>query len=358
MSKFIKNNSNKQNSKPSDNRMQSSREKEPTTKTEDTRKREIRNHDYYQIRTDVSIIIPLYNEEESLKELAGKIHDVLTKERYNFEVLFIDDGSTDSSMQKIKEINRVDKRFKCFSFRRNYGKSAALNTGFQKARGEIIITIDADLQDDPNEIPALIKKINEGYDLVSGWKKKRYDPITKIIPSKFANFVTRILSGIKLHDMNCGLKAYKKDVCKDVLVYGELHRYIPVLAHQSGYRITEIPVQHHKRKYGKTKYGFSRFIKGFLDLFTALFTSNYSTRPLHFFGVFGTLFFIAGFGINLYLTILWYFKGIWLGGRPLLFLGVLLIILGIQFFSTGLLGEMITRNNIRQEEPNIKEIVK
>jgi glycosyltransferase involved in cell wall biosynthesis len=358
MNNPVRNNINKPNLKPSDVKMQPSKEKVNIHRPEDNRKKESRNNDHFQSRVDLSIVIPLYNEEGSLKELAGKIHEVLSKERCFYEVLFIDDGSTDSSLQKLREINRTDKRFKCFSFRRNYGKSAALNFGFQKARGEIIITMDADLQDDPGEIPALVRKINDGYDLVSGWKKKRHDPITKIIPSKVANFVTRILSGIKIHDMNCGLKAYKKDVCKDITVYGELHRYIPVLAKQSGYKITEIPVQHHKRKFGKTKYGFSRFITGFLDLFTTLFTSTYSTRPLHFFGVLGSLFFLAGLGINIYLTILWYFNGIWLGGRPLLFLGVLLIILGIQFFSTGLLAEMVTRSNIKQEEPNIKEVIK
>ena len=308
---------------------------------------------------EVSIVIPLFNEEESLRELAERIHDVCSKENIIYEVLFIDDGSTDKSLQKIKEINRINRRFKCFSFRRNFGKSAALNVGFKKSRGEIIITMDADLQDDPKEIPALVKKIKEGWDIVSGWKKKRHDPLfTKNLPSKFFNFVTRKLSGIKIHDMNCGLKAYRKEVCRDVVVYGELHRYIPVLAKEFGYATTEIPVTHHKRKYGKTKFGLSRFVKGFLDLLTIVFNSKYGKRPLHLFGLLGTLCFGAGFLVNLYLTVLWFFYHIWLGNRPLLFLGVLLLILGIQFFSIGLLGEMITKSNISDQEYSIKEVVK
>jgi glycosyltransferase involved in cell wall biosynthesis len=307
---------------------------------------------------DVSVIIPLFNEEESLKELADQIKRVMIKEGLSFEVLFIDDGSSDSSLQKLREINRFDKRFKCFSFRRNYGKSAALNLGFKKSRGEIVITMDADLQDDPNEIPNLIKKLKEGYDLVSGWKKERHDPFIKNITSKFYNFVTRILSGIKIHDFNCGIKAYKKDVVKDLNVYGELHRYIPVLAKHFGYKISEIPVLHHKRKFGKTKYGLNRFIRGPLDLLTIIYNSNFGSRPLHFFGGLGFLTFLLGFGINFYLSCLWYFQGIWLAGRPLLFLGILLIILGIQFFSVGLLGEMITKSNIEKDEPAIKDIIK
>jgi glycosyltransferase involved in cell wall biosynthesis len=337
------------------------RENDPRRREDDSRRRERdhRNPENFQTNIlNVSVIIPLLNEEESLKELSEQIHNVLSRERLSYEVLFIDDGSTDSSLQRMREINRINRRFKGFSFRRNYGKSAALNLGFKKARGEYIITMDADLQDDPKEIPNLIKKLKEGNDVVSGWKKERHDPFIKNITSKFYNFVTRIMSGIKIHDFNCGLKAYRKDVCKDVNIYGELHRYIPVIAKQYGYKISEIQVEHHKRKYGKTKYGLNRFIRGPLDLLTIIFNTNFGTRPLHFFGGMGTVTFLAGLGINLYLTILWYFHGIWLGGRPLLFLGVLLIILGIQFFSVGLLGEMITRANVKGDEPNIKEIVK
>jgi glycosyltransferase involved in cell wall biosynthesis len=308
---------------------------------------------------DVSVIIPLFNEKDSLKELSEQIHASCTRANLTYEVLFIDDGSTDGSLEKIKEINKLNRRFKGFSFRRNFGKSAALNLGFKRSRGEIIITMDADLQDDPKEIPALVSKIKEGWDIVSGWKKKRHDPFfTKNLPSKFFNFVTRKLSGIKIHDMNCGLKAYKKEVCKDVTVYGELHRYIPVLAKEHGYRTTEIPVTHHKRKYGKTKFGLSRFIKGFLDLLTILFNSKYGKRPLHLFGLLGTGCLVIGVAINLYLTYLWLFENIWLANRPLLFLGVLLIILGIQFFSLGLLGEMITRQRIAEQEYSIKEMIR
>jgi len=219
--------------------------------------------------------------------------------------------------------------------------------------------MDADLQDDPKEIPSLVAKIREGWDIVSGWKKKRHDPIfTKNIPSRFFNFVTRKLSGVKIHDMNCGLKAYRKEVCKDITVYGELHRYIPVLAKEHGYRTTEIPVMHHKRKYGTTKFGLSRFIKGFLDLLTILFNSKFGRRPLHLFGFLGIVSLVLGVGINLYLTYLWLFNDLWLANRPLLFLGVLLTILGIQFFSLGLLGEMITRQRIAEQEYSIKEVIK
>jgi glycosyltransferase involved in cell wall biosynthesis len=329
-------------------------------KTEEVRRnpRPQRQPDQRSNTINVSVVIPLYNEEESLRELADQIKKVMIRESLSFEVLFIDDGSTDSSLQKIKEINRFDKRFKCFSFRRNYGKAAALNLGFKKSRGEVIITMDADLQDDPNEIPNLLKKLKEGFDIVSGWKKERHDPFIKNITSKFYNFITRIFSGIKIHDFNCGIKAYKNDVVKDIKVYGELHRYIPVLAKQFGYKTGEIPVLHHKRKYGKTKYGLNRFIRGPLDLLTIVYNSNFGSRPLHFFGGLGIITFLLGFGINLYLSCLWYFKGIWLAGRPLLFLGVLLIILGIQFFSVGLLGEMITKSNIEKDEPALKDIVK
>jgi glycosyltransferase involved in cell wall biosynthesis len=308
---------------------------------------------------DISVVIPVFNEKDSLKELSEQIHASCTRSNLTYEVIFIDDGSTDGSLEKIKEINKLNRRFKGFSFRRNFGKSAALNVGFKNSRGEVIVTMDADLQDDPKEIPNLVAKIKEGWDIVSGWKKKRRDPLfTKNLPSKFFNFVTRKLSGIKIHDMNCGLKAYRKEVCKDVTIYGELHRYIPVLAKEHGYKTTEIPVTHHKRKYGKTKFGLSRFIKGFLDLLTILFNSSYGKRPLHLFGLLGTVCLVIGMVINLYLTYLWFFENIWLANRPLLFLGVLLIILGIQFFSLGLLGEMITRQHIAEQEYSIKEIIR
>jgi glycosyltransferase involved in cell wall biosynthesis len=256
----------------------------------------------------------------------------------------------------IKKIKRGDRNVKFISFRRNYGKSAALAVGFEHASGDVIITMDADLQDDPREIPNLLKKLDEGFDLVSGWKKKRYDPITKTIPSRIFNFVVSTLTGIKIHDFNCGLKAYRKEVTQDIKVYGELHRYLPVLAHWAGYKIGEIVVQHHPRKYGKTKFGVSRFIKGFLDLLTVMFTTRYFKRPLHLFGSIGIFIFVIGFGITFYLSLLKLIEDITLSNRPLFILGVMLTIVGIQFISIGLLGEMITRAYQHIETYSIKEI--
>lgn len=304
----------------------------------------------------ISVVIPLLDEEDSLVELSRRLEKTLQSETGgNYEVVFIDDGSTDSSFEVIKDINRKNRRFKCLRFRRNYGKSAALSVGFNKARGSVIITMDADLQDDPAEIPALMAKIKEGYDLVSGWKKKRYDPFSKTIPSKFFNFVTSVTSGIKLHDFNCGLKAYRREVAKSLDIYGEMHRYLPALAHWNGFRVTEIPVQHHPRKHGKSKFGASRFVKGFLDLLTILFTTRYLKRPLHFFGTVGTLGVLLGLAIDGYLTVEWALGETSLSNRPLLFFGVALIIVGVQFISLGLIGEMIVKNFKSDEEYHIRE---
>ncbi|MFN3134706.1 MAG: glycosyltransferase family 2 protein [Candidatus Kryptonium sp.] len=304
----------------------------------------------------ISIVIPLYNEVESLPELYSQIKEVVRANRYNYEIIFVDDGSTDGSLEVLKKLRQSDKNVKIISFRRNYGKSAALAVGFEHANGDVIITMDADLQDDPYEIPNLLKKLDEGFDLVSGWKKKRYDPITKTIPSKIFNFVVSTLTGIKIHDFNCGLKAYKKSVTKDIKVYGELHRYLPVLAHWAGYRIGEVVVQHHPRKYGKTKFGVSRFLKGFLDLLTVMFTTRYFKRPLHLFGTLGILIFVLGFGITFYLSLLKIIEDIPLSNRPLFILGVMLTIVGVQFISIGLLGEMITKAYQHLETYSIKEI--
>jgi len=304
----------------------------------------------------VSVVIPLLNEEESLPELVLHLEQVLGKlagKRY--EIIFIDDGSTDNSFNVIKQIRARNQRVRAFRFRRNYGKSAALSVGFQHAKGRIIITMDADLQDDPDEIPNLINKIREGYDLVSGWKKKRYDPITKTLPSKFFNFVTSLFSGVKLHDFNCGLKAYKQELVKDLQVYGEMHRYIPALAHWEGYKVTEIPVQHHPRKYGKTKFGVSRFLKGFLDLLTVMFTTRFLKRPLHFFGTLGGIFALSGFAIDLYLLIDWIIGRTYLSNRPLALFGIALIIVGVQLISLGLLGELIAKNMFEKVNYKIKE---
>ena len=286
--------------------------------------------------------------------LSHEIRKALSKINVDYEVIFIDDGSTDLSLQKLKEISRTDNRFKYISFRKNYGKSAALHIGFKQAIGEAVITMDADLQDDPHEIPNLLEKLEDGYDLCSGWKKKRQDPFIKKISSKFFNFVTRIISGIKIHDFNCGLKAYRKEVVENVNVYGELHRYMPMLAKWQGYKITEAPVQHHPRRYGKTKFGVSRFFKGFIDLITVIFVTRYIKRPMHFFGFLGALSFIAGFIVLGYLTVLW-IQGIPLSNRPMLFLGMLLIIVGAQFFAVGLLGEVIVHNSMDEREYVIKD---
>ena len=302
----------------------------------------------------LSIVVPLYNEEESLNPLVIEIKKALKPININFEVVFVDDGSTDNSLKIIKDICKQDNRFKFVSFRKNYGKSAALEIGFRNVSGDVVMTMDADLQDDPAETLNLLKKLDEGYDLVSGWKKIRHDPFIKKHSSKFFNFATRVMSGIKLHDFNCGLKAYRREVTENIKVYGELHRYMPVLAHWGGFKVTEIAVKHHPRRYGVTKFGISRFFKGFIDLITVTFATRYIKRPMHFFGFFGALAFIAGFIVNAALTIDW-IRGHSLSNRPLLFLGMLLIIVGVQLFSVGLLGEMLVRNSLDDKEYVIKD---
>lgn len=307
---------------------------------------------------DISVVIPLYNEEESLKELHQQLRSTLGRMNSRYELIFIDDGSTDRSIQVLRDLRRTDKHIKIFRFRRNYGKSAALSVGFEKAQGNIVVTMDADLQDDPAEIPALKRKIEEGYDLVSGWKKVRHDPISKTIPSRFFNFITSVMTGVRLHDINCGLKAYKRDVVKAVNVYGELHRYVPVLAHWEGFKVGEIVVQHRARKFGKTKFGMGRFWKGFLDLLTVLFTTRYFRRPLHFFGPLGLVSITAGVIIDGVLVVQKLQGTTSLTNRPLFLVGIMLIIVGIQFFSIGLLGEMFSKSRRTEEEYSIKEIVK
>ena len=302
----------------------------------------------------ISVIVPLFNEEESLRPLAREIKKVFSLSNNNFEVLFIDDGSTDKSMVALKQLHAEDKRYKYLSFQKNYGKSAALQVGFQHATGDIIITMDADLQDDPNEIPNLVRKLDEGFDMVSGWKRVRFDPFVKKFSSRFFNFVTGVMSGIKIHDFNCGLKAYRKNVVKNISVYGELHRYIPVLANWQGYTVSEVPVKHHPRRFGKTKFGISRFFKGFIDLLTVIFVTRYIKRPMHLFGFLGAIAFLCGFVVSGYLTYEW-FHGQMLSNRPMLFLGILLIIVGVQFFSTGLLGELMVHNSQDAKEYRIKD---
>jgi glycosyltransferase involved in cell wall biosynthesis len=311
-----------------------------------------------QQRTDISVVIPLFNEESSLKELHQQLRTALNRMNTRYELLFVDDGSTDKSYQVLRDLKRTDHRIKIVRFRRNFGKSAALAVGFEYAQGTIVITMDADLQDDPAEIPNLVRRINEGYDLVSGWKKVRRDPITKTIPSRFFNFVTSVITGIKLHDFNCGLKAYKREVVKTVKVYGELHRFIPVLARWEGFSIGEMIIQHRPRKYGKTKFGIGRFWKGFLDLLTVLFTTRYFRKPLHLFGFWGIVAAFVGIIIIGWLIAEWFTGQTALSNRPLFLGGILLIIVGIQFISIGLLGEMISKTKQVEEQYSIREFVK
>lgn len=298
----------------------------------------------------ISVIIPLLNEEESLNELTLSLEKVFAQMKCNYEVIFVDDGSTDKSFLKIREISRRNNKIHCIKLRRNYGKSAALSKGFRAAKGSIIITMDADLQDDPSEIPEMVKILNSGFDLVSGWKKVRYDPFIKKHTSKLFNFVTSKLSGIKLHDFNCGLKAYKKEVIRSLRIYGEMHRYIPALAFMSGFKVTEKPVKHHARKYGVTKFGASRFVNGFLDLLTVVFTNKYIKRPLHFFGSLGIITSLMGFVVTLYLALLKFIENKPLSDRPLFLVGIFLIIVGVQFLSLGLIAEMITKSNIKDDD--------
>lgn len=299
-------------------------------------------------RMDVSIVIPLLNEEESLNELHAWITRVAKENGLSHEIIFVDDGSRDHSWEIIEQLGSADPQVRGIKFQRNYGKAAALNVGFQAANGDVVITMDADLQDSPDEIPELVRMIREeGYDLVSGWKKKRYDPISKTIPTRFFNWTTRRMSGIRLHDFNCGLKAYRKQVVKSIEVYGEMHRYIPVIAKWAGFKkIGEKVVHHQKRKYGVTKYGLDRFFKGYLDLLTITFTTRFGKNPMHFFGLWGTFLFLIGFCIAGYLA---YAKVFMLEfrmtERPLFYLGLLAMILGTQLFVAGFLGELITRNS-------------
>lgn len=303
----------------------------------------------------VSVLVPLFNEEESLQKLTNEIKKVFVDISPDYEILFIDDGSSDNSLKVIKDIAKNNNRIRYISFRKNYGKSAALNVGFKHVNGDVVVTMDADLQDDPNEIPNLLKELQKGYDLVSGWKKHRHDPFVKKYSSRFFNWVTKLMSRINIHDFNCGLKAYRREVVKKIEIQGELHRYIPVLADWKGFKISEVAVKHHPRRYGKTKFGISRFFKGFIDLITVIFTTRYIKRPLHFFGVMGVITFAAGFIIDAYLSILWFLDKIHLSNRPLLYLGTVLIIVGVQFFSLGLIGEMLVYNNKREDDYGIKE---
>ena len=298
---------------------------------------------------NISVVIPLLNEEESLPELTSWIDRVMQENKFSYEVILIDDGSKDASWKVIGELISNNPNIKAIRFKRNYGKSAALNSGFEVASGDVVITMDADLQDSPDEIPGLYKMIMEdGYDLVSGWKKKRHDPLGKTLPSKFFNRITRMMSGIRLHDFNCGLKAYKLDLIQSIEVYGEMHRYIPVIAKWAGFNnIGEKVVLHQERKFGKTKFGMERFIKGFLDLLSITFVTRFAKKPMHFFGTIGTLFFFGGGIISLWII------GEKIFGvakrdvvdQPLFYLALLAMVVGVQLFLSGFLAEMISRNS-------------
>lgn len=311
---------------------------------------------------DISIVVPLFNEEESLPELHKWIARVMSAGQFSYEVIFINDGSTDSSWKVIQDLAKDNPEVKGICFRRNYGKSGALNRGFAVAQGDVVITMDADLQDSPDEIPDLYNMImKDDYDLVSGWKKKRYDPITKTIPTKFFNAATRKMSGIKLNDFNCGLKAYKNEVIKNIEVYGEMHRYIPVIAKWAGFaKIGEKAVQHRERQFGVTKFGLERFINGFLDLLSITFVSKFGKRPMHLFGAVGTLTFFIGFMFTLWMGIDKLFidtSGRLITERPMFYLALVCMLAGTQLFLAGFLGELISRNSPKRNHYEISERV-
>ncbi|WP_421920383.1 glycosyltransferase family 2 protein [Marinifilum sp.] len=312
---------------------------------------------------DISVVVPLFNEEESLPELVAWIDKVMTQNNFTHEIILVDDGSNDTSWEVIKKLQKEYSAIKGIKFRRNYGKSAALYSGFEVTNGDVVITMDADLQDSPDEIPELYRMIKEdGFDLVSGWKRKRYDPISKTIPSKFFNRTARAMSGIKLHDFNCGLKAYKGKVIKSIEVYGEMHRYIPILAKEAGFvKITEKVVQHQERKYGITKFGLSRFINGFLDLLSISFISKFGKKPMHFFGLLGTLMFLLGF-----------FASTWIGFQkiysmskgempplvtdsPYFYIALATMVIGTQLFLTGFIAELVSRSSSERNTYQIEK---
>lgn len=314
--------------------------------------------------TQISVVVPVFNEEESLPELTQWISRVMNQHGFSYEIILINDGSSDRSWDIIQSLSEANKTIKGLNFTRNYGKSAALDAGFRKAVGEVVITMDADLQDSPDEIPGLYAMITSGFDVVSGWKKERHDPISKTIPSKFFNGVTRWISGIQLHDFNCGLKAYRNKVVKNITVYGEMHRYIPLLAKWNGFpKIGEKVVQHQARKYGYSKFGLERFLNGFLDLITVSFVHRYKKKPMHFFGTLGTVSFLGGFLITCWLI----FQKIYglsqglkvreIVDQPLFFLALVAIIIGVQLFVTGFIAELMTSSQAKEAEYKIDEEV-
>ena len=303
---------------------------------------------------NLSVVIPLYNEEKSLEELYNRTTLSLQSLSDSFELIFIDDGSTDNSFSVLKDLHKKDSRVKAIRLRKNFGKAAALSAGFKDAKGEIIVTLDADLQDLPEEIPALIKKMDEGYDLVSGWKFKRKDPFLRKIASRVFNSVTSFYTRVKIHDFNCGLKCYRREVIEEIELYGELHRYIPAIANWKGFKVGEVKVNHRPRVHGRSKYGSERYLRGLFDLMTVIMLTKYPQKPLHFFGLLGTILSIAGLAINIYMAVL-RLSGKWIGNRPLLLLGILLLILGVQFIFFGLMGELIVFSSQKNAFYVVKE---
>jgi glycosyltransferase involved in cell wall biosynthesis len=301
-------------------------------------------------KVDLSIVIPLLNEEANLKPLYSELKEALEALGRSYEIVFVDDGSTDGSVQVLAELHGADDRVKVIEFRRNFGKTAALTAGFRLSQGQIVVTMDADLQDDPAQIGVLLGKLEEGYDLVAAWRFKRQDPLSKTLPSRIFNWTVASLTGVRLHDFNCGFKAYHRPVTEEVKLYGELHRFIPVLAFLEGFRITEVKVVHRPRRAGHSKYGIGRLGRGFLDFLTVIFLTTYLKRPLHLFGAVGIVVFLAGVFINTYLAYLRFFLDEAIGTRPLLLLGVLSMLLGLQIISTGFLGEMLRNLTFQPEE--------
>ncbi len=305
---------------------------------------------------EISIVIPAKDEEQSIPVLYKELTAELTKLNMSYEIIFIDDGSNDNTFKILQKLSSKNNKVKVIKLRGNFGKAVALSVGFEKSHGNIIITMDADLQDDPKEISAFINKINEGYDLVTGWKKVRHDPITKVLPSRIINFLTRSLTGVAVHDMNCGFKAYNKDLIKNLNIYGELYRFIPIFAAKKNYKVTEAVVNHRPRKYGRSKFSGGRFIKGALDLMTVIFLTSFNNRPGHFFGSFGLGLFGGGFMIGVYIAYLRIATGSIQNRHPLLYLGMLLMIIGVQLISTGLVSELIIHTKDKRSLKNYIEV--
>jgi len=297
---------------------------------------------------EISVVIPVCNEEKNVALLTEELCHVLEENGRTFEIVFVDDGSRDGTEGELRRLAQQRSEITAVIFRKNFGKASALTAGFDHARGQLIITMDGDLQDNPNEIPRMLEHLAQGYDLVSGWKRNRKDPLSKTVPSRFFNLTNSLITGLRLHDFNCGFKIYTREVVDNLDIYGDLHRYTPALAHRKGFRVAELSVEHRARIHGKSKYGLNRFSRGVLDLITVFFLTRFARRPLHLFGGIGILFFLAGFVINTYLSIIW-LQGRTIGHRPLLFLGILSIIVGIQMLTTGLLGEMMVNFIHRRE---------